>query len=315
MLRMPRSRLFILLVFFCTACGSGLGGDRDRVEVSAYEPASRAVRAQSPNPPRPRSDSVPDSVIASTHSYSVVRGDTLYELAHQFGVPSSDLIRLNQLEPPYRLLVGQVLRIPEQVTHLVKTGETLSEIALMYQVSMASLASRNSLSAPWIIQIGQKLHIPGRVNSVSRTSQQASAGKQGRASIIVSERHANGFLWPVQGRIVVPFGPGANGIHNDGIKIAAKAGSRVRAAESGIVAYSGSQVAGLGNLVLIRHADQYISAYAHNSSILVKPGDRIVRGQVIALAGATGDVERPQLHFEIRKGSRALDPLRYLKAP
>jgi murein DD-endopeptidase MepM/ murein hydrolase activator NlpD len=120
------------------------------------------------------------------------------------------------------------------------------------------------------------------------------------------------FLWPVHGRIIGHFGPGPNGGENDGIDIAAPEGTPVIAAESGIVAYAGNELRGYGNLVLLKHADGWMTAYGHNSKILVKRGDRVLRGQTIAHVGATGAVSEPQLHFELRKGTRALDPLNYL---
>ena len=116
------------------------------------------------------------------------------------------------------------------------------------------------------------------------------------------------FRWPVQGRVVSDFGPNGRGERNDGINIAASAGEPVHAAASGTVTYCGDELKGYGDLVLIRHDDGYITAYAHLGSILVGRGDRVVSGQVIATAGSSGDVRRPQLHFEIREGVHPVDP-------
>lgn len=121
------------------------------------------------------------------------------------------------------------------------------------------------------------------------------------------------FLWPVRGRVISDFGPKNGGMHNDGINISAKPGDTVRAAENGVVAYSGNELRGFGNLLLIRHRDGWITAYAHADEILVKRGDQVKRGQVIARVGTSGRVAEPQLHFEIRKGTKAVDPLRYLQ--
>ena len=121
----------------------------------------------------------------------------------------------------------------------------------------------------------------------------------------------NSFRWPVQGRIISPFGTRPDGGHNDGINFAVPQGTSVKAAENGVVAYAGSELKAYGNLVLVRHANNWVSAYAHNGAILVKRGDKVRRGQIIAKAGMTGSVSKPQVHFELRKGSRPVDPAKY----
>ena len=120
------------------------------------------------------------------------------------------------------------------------------------------------------------------------------------------------FRWPVRGRIIAAFGPKPNGLQNDGINLAVPEGTPVKAAEDGVVAYAGNELKGYGNLVLVRHSNGFVTAYAHASDILVKRGDAVKRGQVIAHSGQTGNVTSPQLHFEIRKGSTPVDPSQYL---
>ncbi len=120
------------------------------------------------------------------------------------------------------------------------------------------------------------------------------------------------FRWPVKGRVITAFGARPDGGHNDGIDLAVPQGTPVMAAENGVVAYAGNELKGYGNLVLIRHANNWVSAYAHNEEILVKRGDKVRRGQVIAKAGATGSVSQPEVHFELRKGSRPVDPTKYM---
>ncbi len=122
--------------------------------------------------------------------------------------------------------------------------------------------------------------------------------------------HGNGkFLWPVNGKIVSPFGPKDGGLHNDGINIAAPLGTPIHAADNGVVVYAGNELRGFGNLLLVRHADGWVSAYAHCDALLVKRGDNVKRGQVIARVGQSGNVTAPQLHFELRRGAEAVDPL------
>src|SRR6185437_8765443 len=120
------------------------------------------------------------------------------------------------------------------------------------------------------------------------------------------------FRWPVKGRIIAGFGQRPNGTQNDGINLAVPEGTPVKAAEDGTVAYAGNELKGYGNLVLIRHSNGYVTAYAHASELLVKRGDTIKRGQVVAKSGQSGEVGSPQLHFEIRKGSQPVDPLQFL---
>ena len=120
-----------------------------------------------------------------------------------------------------------------------------------------------------------------------------------------------GFRWPARGRVIASFGE-TNGVKNAGINIALPQGTPVKAAESGVVAYAGNEVKGQGNLVMIRHADGWVSIYANNSELKVKRGDEVKRGQVVALSGQTGDVPSPQLHFELRKGSTPVDPVAHL---
>jgi murein DD-endopeptidase MepM/ murein hydrolase activator NlpD len=125
-------------------------------------------------------------------------------------------------------------------------------------------------------------------------------------------RSSGTFSWPVRGRILAGFGAGPDGTHNDGINIAAPRGSPVQAVDGGVVAYAGNELRGYGNLILIKHPDGWISAYAHCDLILVKRGQKVARGQVIARVGSTGNVNAPQLHFELRRGDKPVDPRAYL---
>jgi len=120
------------------------------------------------------------------------------------------------------------------------------------------------------------------------------------------------FRWPVRGKVITSYGAKTNGKSNDGINLAVPEGTPVKAAEDGVVAYSGNELKGYGNLVLVRHSNGYVTAYAHASELLVKRGETIKRGQIIAKSGQSGEVGSPQLHFEIRKGSSPVDPLQFL---
>jgi len=120
------------------------------------------------------------------------------------------------------------------------------------------------------------------------------------------------FAWPVRGKIVTAFGAKMNGKANDGINLAVPEGTPIKVAEDGVVAYAGDELKGYGNLILVRHANGYVTAYAHASELLVSRGNTVKRGQVIAKSGQSGEVGSPQLHFEVRKGLSAIDPLEVL---
>ena len=229
-------------------------------------------------------------------------------------------------------------RVAESV-HVVQPGEGLIGIARKYGVTLAALAHANNIQPYAKISIGDRLRIPGgRPVAERRTApphlaqprtvapQKVASAPVQTARVAIPETRTTesvthtaepagavpSFRWPVKGRIIAGFGPRPNGGQNDGINLAVPAGTPIKAADDGVVAYAGNELKGYGNLVLIRHSNGYVSAYANASELLVKRGDTIKRGQVIAHAGQTGNVNSPQLHFEIRKGSTPVDPTKYL---
>ncbi|MGD9638772.1 MAG: peptidoglycan DD-metalloendopeptidase family protein [Alphaproteobacteria bacterium] len=262
---------------------------------------------------------------------SIKKGDTVYGIARSNNVPVRTLIEYNKLTPPYTLKVGQKLKLPPAPFHIVQKGDTLYSISRRYNVELASLARTNKIKSPYNIYEGQKLILPGSIETAEadktpkavntssnstnqKTTKTAKKRKTNKTNIPTPDaRSSSKFAWPVKGKIITKYGPMGKGRHNDGINIAASKGSSVLAAENGVVAYSGSQLKGFGNLLLLKHANGYMTAYAHNDSILVKRGDKIKKGDKIATVGATGNVSSPQLHFEIRKGTKALDPAQYLE--
>ena len=240
----------------------------------------------------------------------------------------------------------------EQGAHRVRTGETVYSIARARGVDAYALITANKLTPPFDLTEGQRLINPGKTRQGRRSQapsiaaasgaaeadaghpvprpQAAQAGAPERAgeqpAAVASQSHpaspvpeppqgAGGFIWPVEGRILSDFGPKSGGRYNDGINIAAAAGTPVRAAEKGVVVYAGNELRGFGNVLLIKHAGGWMTAYAHNQALLVSRGDWVRRGQMIARAGSTGGVGEPQLHFEVRRGRRAVDPLEMLPRP
>lgn len=151
-----------------------------------------------------------------------------------------------------------------------------------------------------------------QVAAVAPNQTQPGASEAQPASAGVESAADGSFRWPVRGRVISGFGVKPGGERNDGINIEVPEGTPIKAAEGGQVIYAGNELKGFGNLVLVKHPNGFVSAYAHASEVLVQRGDSILRGQTIAKVGATGNVTRPQLHFEIRNGNRPVDPLPYL---
>ena len=227
--------------------------------------------------------------------------------------------------------------------HEVASGETLFSLGRKYGVSPYAIADLNGLSHNVSLQRGQHVKIPsdGNIAVAAKTktpaapevadtkeiaadeTPEAVSRKPAVAEEIPAEKPvavasadepALGMRWPVRGKIISSYGSKPNGLKNEGINIAVPEGASVRAAESGVVAYAGNELKGYGNLVLIRHAGGYVTAYAHAKELFVKRGDTVKRGDVIAKAGQTGSVSSPQLHFEVRKGATAMDPIKFLSS-
>ena len=251
--------------------------------------------------------------------YTVRTNDTLSEIAERCGVSMSDLASTNGLNAPYTLRVGQTISMPRPPVHVVQRGENLYRIGLRYGVPFQQLASHNGIGAPYEIEVGQQIRLPNGTQVASRQSGGSSrasttpSANTDRYSPPPAEAGAPSFDWPIRGQVLSSFGRRPNGERNDGINIEAPSGAEVRAAAPGQVVYAGSELAGYGQLVLLRHSGGYVTAYAHNSRLLVREGDQVSRGQVIAQAGATGTVDRPQVHFEIRSGVNPVDPMSYLR--
>ncbi len=278
----------------------------------------------------------------------VTKKQTVYAISRLYGVPVRSLLIINKLEPPYILALGQKITVPAQRTHLVRKGETVYAISRRYDVSRKELARLNGVGTPFTIKIGQTLLLPGTQAAVttvaavdkgegdrsidpppSAAPSRSNPSSQSQIAIAPPPRQVivppstniprpkqlskSGFLWPISGRVISRFGPKKGGLHNDGINIAAPRGTPVLAAQNGVVAYRGNELRGFGNLILIKHAKGYMTAYAHADKVLVKRGQRVVRGQTIAKVGSSGNVAKPQLHFEIRKGRRAVNPKKYLR--
>ena len=246
-------------------------------------------------PPR----GVPSAGMASAaHRHLVLEGETLSGIAQRYRVPMADLARINRIRPPYRIYVGQVLAVPGRGAARPMTAARAEPPRLnVLPVPRPAGEPQLAIAAPAADEVQDE--------ALREATRRAAETRPAPLS-------GDGFLWPVAGEVLDGFGDKPNGMRNDGINIGAASGTPVRAAEHGVVVYAGSTIPGFGNMLLVRHADGFTTAYAHNGELLVAVGDRVRRGQTIATVGATGDVTSPQLHFELRLGAKAVDPARHL---
>ncbi len=261
----------------------------------------------------------------------VQSGDTLLAISRIYGVDQSSLARANNLTPPYALEPGQRLTLPGRIDanlaampqdqQQAYVAPTVSSAGNDGSMSVEELPAATGRQPSKQQPATQSAVAPSTSDTTAPTAPQkpapkTTATKQADTEVAAippqAPRGGERFLWPVKGRIISSFGPKKGGLNNDGINIAAPAGTNVIAADSGVVAYAGNELRGFGNLLLIRHADGWVTAYAHNEKLLVRRGERVKRGQAIAQIGSTGNVSAPQLHFEIRKGTDPVDPLKYL---
>ena len=201
--------------------------------------------------------------------------------------------------------------------HVVRAGENLYRIGKAYDVRYEELARLNNLRDASQIRVGQRIFIPGATRELpaavitpAETAPERSFAPEAPPPASPLRSFDQTFIWPINGTINSGFGPRGSGFH-DGIDIAAPAGTPIRAIESGEVIYS-DRMRGYGNMVILRHADGFVSVYAHNERNLVREGQQVSRGENIARVGSTGRVTGPHLHFEIRRDNKAQDPLYYM---
>lgn len=300
--------------------------------------------ARSARPPAPE---IPREVV-------VRPGESLFEVAERVRTPVRALIDLNGLEPPYDVSPGQVIRIPPPTVYIVKAGDTLFSVSRRFSMDPRSLANFNGIALEAPLKLGQKLVLPALVKdgetlariapapirlpeptaaSKPRPSPMLSNGTSAAnppapaparpeplaepEAVSASAAAAAGkgrFVWPLKGDILSSFGPKGPGQRNDGVNISAEVGAPVYAAASGQVVYAGNTIPGFGNLVVIKHPDGWTSLYGNLGKILVKIRSEVTQGQELGLAGLSGAVDRPQIHFEVRyaaspqEKARPVDP-------
>ncbi len=205
------------------------------------------------------------------------------------------------------------------VYHKVRSGESIQRIALIYGVDLQKLAEYNNILDPSDIQPGIRLYIPPRKKRTAfkklpfDEDEQFSVSKNDRRTARYSNRirtYRGRFIWPIDGNVTSPFGM-RDGRRHDGIDIAARSGTPIKAAAGGRVVFSGA-MRGYGKLILLRHKDSMFTAYSHNSVNKVRKGQMVKQGQIIGKVGRTGRASGPHVHFEIRHGQTARNPLFFL---
>ena len=320
--------------------------DRDDLPSRQDRDDGKASDVAIPRTARPAWEArpvTPDARIVEDQSYTVAPGDSLRRIAEHTGAASEAIARANALEPPFTIRAGQTLTIPGGRYHLVRQGETGIAIARAYGVEWSRIVTANQLAEPYVLRAGQRILIPGDptrppsradraaafrldIDDILTGGEPAPAPRQAPAKPVATPgrvlpptavvaapaRLQGGFVWPIEGQVVRRFGPGKSGERNDGIKIAVPVSTPIHAAADGVVAYAGDGIAALGGLIIIRHGNTWTSVYGHASKLLVQRGQSVKRGQTIALSGDTGFADRPELHFELRKGRTPVDPLAQL---
>jgi murein DD-endopeptidase MepM/ murein hydrolase activator NlpD len=253
----------------------------------------------------------------------VYKGDTLYNLSKLYRVPLQSLIQTNKLSAPYIISVGQRLKIPEPQTYKAQNGDSYSKIARLFDLSVTELVRLNKSTSPHIVRAGQVIYL-SQSKSSPKVATQALTTKPTVSSEKIKQvrkkskinnpppRSGGKFGRPVSGKILSSYGAKKGGLFNDGINIAAPRGTGVRSSETGVVAYVGNELKGFGNLILIKHQGGFVTAYGHMEKTLVKRGQTVKKGQTIGTIGSSGNVQSPQVHFEIRKNGKAVNPTQYL---
>lgn len=319
------------------------GSSPGAVQESALGPPPLPPEWRTERPPATKAMTTPARPAGPERHIVVRRGQSVGGLARDYHVTKHAIIAANHLQPPFKIEIGQKLLIPAPGSAAPVVREAALREPEPHQIALrepaahepephASAHRETSLASP--AKAGRRAPevIPLDGPTAQRSSTRAAKAAASRETPLDPERaapreqhadegepasgptlpHGGRMPWPVSGRILASYGAEPGGGRNDGINIAAPRGAPVKAVEGGVVAYAGNEVRGYGNLVLIKHPDGFITAYAHCEELLVKRGEHVKSGEVIAKVGATGGVGQPQLHFELRRGERAIDPRKFL---
>ena len=317
----------MLLVVTLSACGSlewppnstGIGYSGNEIGLVNTQKFPLTL-----SPQKKAKKSLKSRIGDNSREHVVANGETLWRIAQAHNTDIYELAILNQIEPPFRIFVGQSLMIsnspgkPLKLAAFKRTQEisreeirppTSSEIKLHKRGTPKIKIANDNLTF-LAINPGTKPQTKKRPIFLTKPTKNSTRKlRKLYGTILPPVRKGSLFIWPVRGTLISSFGAKGRGLHNDGVNIMAPKGTVVRSAGSGIVAYAGNELRGFGNLLLIKHGNGWVTAYAHNEILTVRRGDKVKKGQAVARVGSSGNVFRPQLHFEIRKGNKALDPI------
>ncbi len=334
-------QIFIFAAFLCFSCSQkpvsiiyDKGAVYDKSNKANKEKYHKFEIAENSKTADIKQPAVSEKKATDAGMIEIATGDTLYGISIKYDVTLYDLIKQNDLIPPYNIKVGSKLSIPSPNYHEVKSGDTLYGISRVYNMKMDDLITINDLQEPYTVKLGQRLRVvelghEKPAKSLTGTNQNqakiaepkveetgskysiSKPNEDNKEVKIVTK--SNGFSWPLQGKIISNFGPKNGGLYNDGINIQANEGDEVRSSEDGVIAYVGNELKGYGNLVIVKHSGGWITAYAHLGKASVTRGQKISKGEKLGIVGSTGNVNSPQLYFGLRKGRDAVNPENYIK--
>lgn len=309
-----------------------VGKNASKKPLTRTGQATNAIAAASPvaQPLTPPSAAV---LAKYDGAYTVKKGDSLYALAIHLKVPMTELQQVNGITDVRKVRPGAILKVPSSSVAAAPASTSVAAAPTDTQakvpaavVQKEAAATVPSTTQPVVINSKKVAAIDilkSDATAAPATDTAASVaaapvtpvtkGTQVAAASDTAAAAMGKLRWPVKGKVIGSFGPRPDGIHNDGVNISVPLGTEVHAAESGEVVYSGSELKGYGNLILVRHSNGWITAYAHNEELLAKRGDKVKRGQVLAKAGKSGQIDQPQVHFELRQGSKPVDPTPFME--
>jgi murein DD-endopeptidase MepM/ murein hydrolase activator NlpD len=247
----------------------------------------------------------------------VAGGDTLNKIARKYRIPVKELTVANNIQPDAPLKVGMKVTLPVRNAAPAKGLPAVAKPTVVAQVTPPPVLAPPKVNklppaapAPVALAPAARMAATATPNAAHLATPVVDADETGGSAASVNGAPA--FRWPARGRVINNFGAKVNGSSNDGIDLAMPEGTAVRAADDGVVAYAGSELKGYGNLVLVRHVNGFVTAYANASELMVKRNDQVHKGQVIAKSGQSGTAAAPQLHFEVRRNSSPVDPIQFL---
>ena len=250
--------------------------------------------------------------------YKVRKGDNLFSISRRFNISIQELIKVNKIREPYKIFPNQSIFVPQNQMHTVVKGETLYSISRYYETTVFTLAKYNNIKNVNNIKVGKELIIPKRSEKIKKIKSKKWDSDfkkkqiENKKNIILRDKKTSKFIWPVKGKLLSKYGKSKEGFYNDGINIDSKKGTKVISSQAGKVIYCGNEIPGYGNLILIKHSKNWITAYAHLNEVFTEKGKNVSKGEIIGSVGNTGNVRSPQLHFEIRKGKESVNPLKLL---